>query len=159
MNPYKRYDTRVPFIITELGETRVVQVEVVESEEHWLRLRVWASSSKYPSLPHKVCYTKVDAATGRIEVRKADTSSTVIAFPSLQGWTLIEDKNVAQIQTICFVKHLSAVNNSSDKLRIEWCSAVVREIADLGRDKLGDLYPQAVKVAATLNRVLEPNVY
>ena len=49
--------------------------------------------------------------------------------------------------------------NDSDKARLEWCVAMVREIADLGRDKpLGDLYPQAVQVVAALKRVLEPNV-
>jgi hypothetical protein len=49
--------------------------------------------------------------------------------------------------------------SESDKERIEWCIATVREIADLGRDKpLGNLYPQAVMVVGTLKRVLEPNI-
>lgn len=49
--------------------------------------------------------------------------------------------------------------SESDRARIEWCINIVREIADLGRDKpLGDLYPQAVMVSATLKKVLEPNI-
>lgn len=48
--------------------------------------------------------------------------------------------------------------SDSDRARIEWCIATVREIASLGRDKLGELYPQAVLVEATLKRVLEPNI-
>lgn len=48
--------------------------------------------------------------------------------------------------------------SDSDRARIEWCIATVREIADLGRAVLGDKYPQAVQVVGTLKRVLEPNI-
>jgi hypothetical protein len=45
--------------------------------------------------------------------------------------------------------------DESDKLRLEWCLTTARRIADLGRDApLGDLYPEAVMVCATLKRVL-----
>lgn len=39
--------------------------------------------------------------------------------------------------------------------RLEWCASVVREIADLGRQHLGDLYPQAVTAVGALKRVIE----
>ncbi len=49
--------------------------------------------------------------------------------------------------------------DDSDKERIKWCIATIREIANLGRDQpLGDLYRDAVTVVTTLKKVLEPNV-
>ena len=46
----------------------------------------------------------------------------------------------------------------SDRARIEWCVAQIREIADLGRPVLGDKYPLALQGLGALNRVLEPNI-
>ena len=47
---------------------------------------------------------------------------------------------------------------SSDKERLLYVARVLREIADLKRDKpLGDLYPEAVMSLGTIKRVLNMN--
>jgi hypothetical protein len=69
----------------------------------------------------------------------------------VHAWANVAEKRLSQ-------PALYESMSSSDRERIEWCLSTVRDIADLGREKLGDLYPEAVMVCGALNRVLEPNI-
>ena len=48
--------------------------------------------------------------------------------------------------------------NDSDRARIEFCAAQLREIANLGRPVLGDHYLNTLMIIDTLKKVLEPNI-